>query len=84
VKKKTKKDKFDKQFENIEKNISKLKEKSLLLWTNINLWNKKNNSKLRPFEDFLLSKLINDLRVIQSEHFPIMKAMLEEKNEKSK
>ena len=73
---KTKESNIEKKLNRISLECEKLKNKSLTLWTEVKKWNEKNDNKLRPFEDVLLSRLISDLRVIQNEHMSKLKVLV--------
>lgn len=57
-----------KKFKKILTDVENLKEDSVKLWNDVHIWNSKNNSELRTFENILLNKFLTDLRIIQNEH----------------
>jgi phage pi2 protein 07 len=57
-----------KKFKKILIDVENLKEDSVKLWNDVHIWNSKNDSELRTFENILLNKFLTDLRIIQNEH----------------
>lgn len=79
MKKKIRKEtRIEKKLNKISVNLEKVKKLSLSLWTDVKIWNEKNENRLRPFEDTLLSTLVSDLRVIQSEHISALKVLVKD------
>lgn len=78
IKKAKKETRIEKKLNKISTNIEKVKNISIGLWTDVKIWNEKNDNKLRPFEDTLLSKLISDLRIIQSEYISALKVLVKD------
>ena len=69
---------IEKQFKDFSKDVKKIKEKSLRLWTKIHEWNSKNDNALRHFEDVFLTKIVSDLRVIQNEHVTLLENIIKD------
>lgn len=73
---------IEKKLNSLTSEIERIKNHSLILWTEVKKFNVKNNYTLRQFEDFLVGKLISDLRTIQNEHLSALKALIREKDAK--
>lgn len=73
---------IEKKLNSLTSEIERIKNHSLILWIEVKKFNVKNNYTLRQFEDFLVGKLISDLRTIQNEHLSALKALIREKDAK--
>ncbi len=80
MKKAKKENALEKKLNKISNNFDKIKKESLELWVQVKKFNLKNDNRLRPFENELLSKLITDLRIIQSDHITRLKVLIKDAN----